>query len=304
MRGFRGEYATLDEAARAEAPGRFVKLSDGYTHYEVGGPSAAPPVILVHGFSVPYFIWDPTFEGLVKAGFRVVRYDLFGRGYSDRPDTTYDQALYARQLAELIAALELPTPLALVGLSMGGAIVVGFTADHPALVDRLALIAPAGISVNLSWSARLLRLPLLGDWLMDRFGERVLLTSLTKDFKRPELLPTFQARYRTQMRYRGFRYALLSTMRHGPLGGMEAAYRRVGEHGHPVLLIWGREDTTVPFAASERVLAAIPQAEFHPIEGAGHIPHYEQPEVVMPILVDFLRRPRHPATPAEGADTV
>ena len=42
-------------------------------------------VVLAHGFSVPYFVYDPTFEFLTQAGFRVLRYDLFGRGFSDRP---------------------------------------------------------------------------------------------------------------------------------------------------------------------------------------------------------------------------
>lgn len=37
----------------------------------------------MHGFSVPYYIWEPTFAALVQAGLRVLRYDLYGRGYSD-----------------------------------------------------------------------------------------------------------------------------------------------------------------------------------------------------------------------------
>jgi pimeloyl-ACP methyl ester carboxylesterase len=54
--------------------------------------------VLIPGFSVPYVIWDPTFEDLVEKGFRVLRYDLFGRGYSDRPDAIYDLELFDRQL--------------------------------------------------------------------------------------------------------------------------------------------------------------------------------------------------------------
>jgi len=58
-----------------------------------------------------------------------------------------------------------------------------------------------------------------------------------------------------------------------------------------VLLIWGQEDRMVPFETSEQVLAAMPQAEFHPIDDAGHIPHYEKPDVVNPLLIEFLNRP-------------
>src|SRR3954471_17451667 len=76
------ERLELTDAVRASAPGRFVRLTDGYTHYELGGPPAAPVVVLVAVFSVPYYIWDPTFEALVGAGFRVLRYDYYGRGFS------------------------------------------------------------------------------------------------------------------------------------------------------------------------------------------------------------------------------
>jgi alpha-beta hydrolase superfamily lysophospholipase len=41
---------------------------------------AGKVIILVHGFSVPYYIWDGTYDSLVKAGFHVIRYDEFGRG--------------------------------------------------------------------------------------------------------------------------------------------------------------------------------------------------------------------------------
>jgi pimeloyl-ACP methyl ester carboxylesterase len=51
-------------------------LSNGVVHYELTGSEDAPVVVLVHGFSVPCYVWDPTFEALTEAGFRVLRYDL------------------------------------------------------------------------------------------------------------------------------------------------------------------------------------------------------------------------------------
>lgn len=285
---FRGETQVLDANARASAPGQFVELTDGFTHYELAGPPEKTAVVLIHGFSVPYFIWEPTFAGLADAGFRVLRYDLFGRGYSDRPGVVYDRTLYERQLLELLDALHLGDSVDLVGLSMGGAIAVGFSARHPARVRKLALIDPAGMPQPGAAVQKLLLVPLLGEWLFDRFAEKLIVAGLAKDFYVQANLAAFEARYRVQMQYRGFKRALLSTLRHGPLGQMAGAYREVGRQGRPVLLIWGRDDRTVPFAVSERVCAAIPHVEFHPIDHAGHIPHYEQPEVVTPILAEFL----------------
>ena len=50
------------------------------TYYEIAGPAHGHPVVLVHDFSVPSCVWDGTFEHLAQAGFRVVRYDLYGVG--------------------------------------------------------------------------------------------------------------------------------------------------------------------------------------------------------------------------------
>src|SRR5579859_5611209 len=78
------ESITLDASERRNVPGSFIQLSDGVTHYELSGPDTGRLVVLVHGFSVPYYIWDSTFSRLVREGFRVLRYDEFGRGFSDR----------------------------------------------------------------------------------------------------------------------------------------------------------------------------------------------------------------------------
>jgi len=68
------------------------------------------------------------------------------------------------------------------------------------------------------------------------------------------------------------------------------AFAELGKSGKPVLLIWGRADQTVPFSVSDDVRKAIPQAEFHAIDDAAHLPFYEHPEIVNPILIEFLRR--------------
>ncbi|MGC9522085.1 MAG: alpha/beta fold hydrolase [Anaerolineae bacterium] len=284
----------LDAAARRGAPGGFVTLSEGKTHFELGGPQTGPrlagAIVLIHGFSVPFFVWDPTFEALLNAGFRVLRYDLYGRGYSDRPRGRYDLTRFDRQLTELIAVLGVETPVDLVGLSMGGAIAIGITDRHPELVRGLVLIDPAGFPMPTLSPMWPLRIPLVGELLMATVGRWLLATGLKKHVRRPEQLPELAKKYRVQMRYRGFLRALLSTMRHGPLQNMADAYARVGRQQRDVLLIWGREDRTVPFELSETVRTVLPRARFHAIAGSGHAPHLERPDLVNRLLVNYLSR--------------
>lgn len=287
---YRNETKELNESTRKETEsGAFAALPDGVTHYELGGPADGRLVVLVHGFSVPYFIWDPTFDFLTGSGFRVLRYDLFGRGFSDRPRLRYNLDLFCKQLIDLLDTLGLTQPAALFGLSMGGPIAAAFTEQNPERVERLLLIDPAGVHpIGLSPLLKLALLPGLGELALGLFGGESMVRSIASDFFGPGLVRQFQEKYKVQMQYNGFVRAILSTLRNGMLGSFLDVYRRVGKLGKPTLLLWGREDTTVPFAHSADLLSAIPHAQLHVFEKCGHIPHYEKAEEVNPLLLKFL----------------
>ncbi|MEW6717713.1 MAG: alpha/beta fold hydrolase [Chloroflexota bacterium] len=283
------ETQSLTDTERARLGEQFISLPDGFTHYELAGPVGAQPVVLIHGFSVPYYIWDHTFPALVEAGFQPLRYDLYGRGYSDRPNVTNSPDLFDRQLVHLISALNLKIPVDLVGLSMGGPISITFADRHPELVRKLVLVDPAGIPMEVPLAFKLVTNPFWGKVLLDLLGGAILPRVMTSDFYNPQNVKAFLKQYRPQMRYQGFIWSLLSTLRNGMLGDFTDVYARVGGQKVPTLLIWGREDQTLPFELSQQILALIPHAEFHPIDEGGHIPHYERPEVVNPIIIRFLR---------------
>lgn len=284
------ENRDLDESTRKETGGSFIKLTDGTTHYELSGPENGKTIVLVHGFSVPCFIFDPTFDFLTKAGFRVLRYDLIGRGYSDRPKTAYKIDLFVRQLRDLLEALNLPQ-VNLLGLSMGGPITASFIDQNPQVVDKFILIDPAGAKrVTLSLLLEAVKLPIFGELALGLFGSGSMVKGIASDMFDPELVEHFQAQYKIQMQYKGFKYAILSTMRNRMLESFAETYARVGKLKKPTLLIWGKNDTTVPFKNSAEILKAIPHAEFHPIENCGHIPHYEKPEIVNKVLLEFLSK--------------
>ena len=288
---YRDETKELNELTRQEASGSFIQLSDGVTHYELSNPEAENTVVLIHGFSVPYFIYDPTFEFLEQSGFRVVRYDLFGRGFSDRPDTRYDIDLFVRQLGDLLDALRFTKPLTLVGLSTGGPITTVFTVRHPERVSKLVLIDPVGAKpLSYSRILKVAALPFLGETIIGLLRSDSLNNKIAARVFDRELIGHFQSRYVVQLQYKGFKRSLLSSLRNHMLDSFLDCYERVGKMNKPVLLFWGRNDPTVPFKHSELLRKAIPAIEFHAIENCGHIPHYEKSEQVNPILLEFLRK--------------
>lgn len=279
------EDTELDEAVRAVAPGDFVQLSDGVTHYDLTGPDAGRLVVLVHGFSVPYYIWDSTVVALTDLGYRVLRYDLFGRGFSDRPNAAYDGAFYDDQLSGLLDALRITDPVDLVGLSFGGFVAAHFVGSHPDRVRTVTFVDPMSEQPEVQG---FLGLPVIGSWFWHVSVVPGLAEGQMTDFLHPENYPTWVDQYRPQMRYRGFGRALLSTVLMSSRVDFEALYGKVAETGIPALLIWGKQDHTVAFTLSEVVRRNIPSVEFAPVDSAGHLPHIEQSGLVHARLHAFL----------------
>lgn len=286
------EKVELTPDVRAALPGEFVELPGGFVHYELAGPRDAPVVVLVHGFSVPYYVWDPTFEALTAAGFSALRYDLYGRGYSDRPEVEYNLDLFTAQLERLLTALEIDEPVALVGLSFGGPVAARYAVEHPRRVRALILIDPQVASVS-AGDIFPLNVPWVGEYLMAVYmAPRMLPRSQTQDFYQPERFPDWEGKYRDQLQYAGFRMAILSTIRNMVHLDPLAEYEALGRSGIPVMLVRGRQDQTVSSQDIDLVRGAIPGAAFHPVDEAGHLPHYEQAGAVNPLLIDFLEEAR------------
>lgn len=167
----------LDDNERQKLPGQFLKIEGGTLSYTRDGEENAPIVVLVHGFSTPKFVWDQTVPVLVQAGYQVIRYDHFGRGFSDRPNTQYDAELYRNELLGLLDGLNIQQPVNLVGYSMGGANVIDFTAEHGDRVKTVTLIAPAGFLPK-NFGIDIVKLPVVGEWVMRSFGAFMALESI------------------------------------------------------------------------------------------------------------------------------
>lgn len=76
----------LNQNNRNNLSGNFVVISRGFVHYERSGSASGPLIVMLHGFPISSHLWERNFYELAKAGFDVVRFDFYGRGYSDRPD--------------------------------------------------------------------------------------------------------------------------------------------------------------------------------------------------------------------------
>ena len=279
------EVNELSEATRTKLGGSYVKLSEGVTHYQLEGPPGAKVVVLVHGATVPMWNWDQQVQALTAAGFRVLRYEAFGRGYSDRPEVTYDQDLYRRQLRELVDKLGLAAPFDLIGLSLGGGTAVNFTARHPERVDKLVLISPL---INNFKVPSFFGIPVLGEFLARLAGIRVITNRFVSLVENHPESEKYTRLFVEQTTYKGFQQSILSMLRNNAVGDYRPAYQIVGRQKRDVLLIWGTGDTEVTRQMITDIKAFIPGLTFKPVEGAGHGIVFQKPETVSTLIISFL----------------
>nr|WP_067058042.1 alpha/beta hydrolase [Mucilaginibacter sp. L294] len=277
------ETKELTYELRKNTNGSYIELSGGVTHYELDGPDTGKVVVLLHGFSVPYYIWNGTYEYLTDHGFRVLRYDQFGRGFSDRPNVAYNKEIYFDQLKELLEKLHLKQPVSLVGVSFGGMLATDFTVANPSLVNKIVLIDPG-------YPAAVPKTPQFITEYYEAIHPEERALGQMEDFKYPDKYPNWVEQYRPQMEYKGFRHAIVSTTYHyaGAYNGRQSNTALNNLH-KPVLLVWGKEDKTVPFTYSDSIRSVL-KTEFLPVDDAAHLPYLEQADIVNPALVTFLRK--------------
>ena len=261
----------MNAAARAKAPGRIAHLSQGDTHYSWTGPRRGPVAVCIHGLTTPSQAWTGVADGLAAMGYSVLTYDLYGRGYSDRPGGVQDRRFFLRQLEDLLSDQDIGDDITLLGYSMGGAIASAFAANSSSRVRRLILVAPAGMGHDLGSMARITRdVPGLGDWLVRvafARGHRKATNAERHLTTTPPDIVDIQQR---ELDRRGFVPAILASLRGMLRGESETEHRLIAAAGLPVLAIWGRDDTVIPLAAGDVLASWNPQARHAIIDGAGH----------------------------------
>lgn len=276
----------------------YLHRPEGRIAYELAGPDGAPLVVCVHGMGELRSAYRFTVPALVAAGYRVASFDLRGHGDSDASFDRLDDVATASDLAALVE--QLGGPATIVGNSMGAAAAVIAAADRPDLVRGLVLIGPFVRDAPTSAVARfatkaVMRLALYRPW-----GPAAWLAYYSKLFpgRRPADFDEHRSRVAASIRRPAYWKAftrLVGQLTHAP------AQARLDDVKQPVLVVMGTRDRDFKDPAAEA--AYVVQrlgGESLLVEGAGHYPMTQYPDVVNPALVAFMRRvaPPAPSVPA------
>ena len=295
----------VDDKFRQQAPGEFVQITDGKIHYRWLGPQSGEIVVLVHGVSVPQYVFSQTAAALVDSGFRILLFDHFGHGFSDRPVAEYDADFFDQQMVEVLDELGLHEPVNLGALSMGGVIAVDFTARHPERVKTLTLFAPAGLRlVNDSDSAlvSLMKSPVIGNWLWRIVARDFYFPEDDDDTAVEDIVSdeSMQGVPELQADYAGYLMAQRQIFRNLRLSHRDDLLTIIAASSVPVLGIFGDADDTISLESAALLADLIPRARVEVINGGTHHLNIHRWSEVRDLMLSFLHNNGAMGLPAEG----
>lgn len=280
------EDASVLADLRAVSGDGFIQSETGVTRYQIFGESNRRTVVLIHSFNGFLESWSPNVASLVDAGYRVVVYDLFGRGLSDRPSVDYDLALFRSQL-DLVLNHVGGEDVYLVGSSFGCVIAADYANHYPEKVNGLAMVGPAGWPQEVGRNP-VLDIPVLGDLVFHYFGERILKPKVKDYFVNSSKYSEAIELWAAFASYPGSMRSALSTLRHSPVLDYTAGWKALGKLKKPTVFIWGKLDVSFPFSNTDELPSLVPHAKIVGIENAAHWVNIEQADQVNNEIISFF----------------
>jgi pimeloyl-ACP methyl ester carboxylesterase len=305
-----------ESVIQIDGPWTHRSLTANGTRFHAASSGDGPLVLLLHGFPEFWWTWRHQLESLAAAGYRAVAADLRGYGGSDKPPRGYDLITAAADAAGLIRALGEANAV-VVGHDWGGLVAWTLAKYFPKSVRRLAVVSaahplnmrasvlasPLGGGAPFAMRARrngyplAFQVPLFPERQLVRDGAS-LVESLLCSWSAPGWPDEETAHvYRRAMRIPSVAHSALeyhrwfvrSTFRPD---GYKFAREMRSPVGAPVLQLHGAVDPCVP-PQTARGAGRYVEAPYRwkLLDGTGHFPHEEHPDLFDAELLGWLADP-------------
>src|SRR5688572_25034003 len=255
---------------------------------------SGPPVVLIHGIRSSADTWKPAMAGLSRE-HTVIAPDLLGHGASATPRGDYSLGAHASGARDVANALG-HERVTVVGHSLGGGIAMQFAYQFPERTERLVLVSSGGLGREVHFLLRAASLP-GADYVLPALTSRRLVDlgrGIGGLLGRVGLQPAGDvgvlARGFASLDNAGSRQAFLHTVRSviEPGGQRVSATERLALAARlPTLIVWGEQDSIIPAAHGAAAHKAMPGSRFETFQGAGHMPHDDDPVRFAALLKEF-----------------
>tara|TARA_R110000787_G_scaffold16622_21_gene50643 strand:+ start:13009 stop:13809 length:801 start_codon:yes stop_codon:yes gene_type:complete len=257
----------------------FISIGDLTHHYSITGPEDGPALVFANSLGTDFRTWDKVIEALPD-GFRILTYDKRGHGLSGMPPGPYSMDQLVSDIESLMDHHGMNDAI-FVGLSVGGIIAQGLWSKRPDLIRALVLSDTANvIGPKEMWDQRIDAITKggiepMGDAVMERWFS-----------------PGFRASRTAELA--GYRNMLVRTPAEGYVGvstairdaDMTDSTRNINI---PTMCIVGSDDGATTPAMVRALADLIDGARFEVIDGVGHLPCVEQPEIMAGLIESFLK---------------
>ncbi|HCR71842.1 MAG TPA: hypothetical protein DIW23_10395 [Anaerolineae bacterium] len=296
------EIETRYEAA--PTTGKFVQAGDVEIHILDMGPADGQAILFIHGTGAWSEFWRETMTPLAEAGYRCIAIDIPPFGYSEKPATpSFGNEAQATRIIALMDALDIDSAI-LFGHSFGGGATLETALMIPERVDALILEDVGGLNLNLVpvektnpslleifFETRAIRNPILSATATNPLLTKTLLSAMLKD-----------PNDATDEKIKILQEPLVLEGATNTLGDWLGYVVNVQEVSlttnptnfqnltMPTLIIWGDSDTVIPLAEGEYLASIIPNAELVVMKDVNHVPHVEDLDNLMPIVLEFLNQ--------------
>jgi pimeloyl-ACP methyl ester carboxylesterase len=251
-------------------------------YYERAG-SGASVLVFLHGGLIDSRLWDPQFKWFAERA-AVIRLDLAGNGRSEPPEDGYSGI---EALSDVLDMLEVERAT-MIGLSGGARIAVDFAISDPSRMERLVAVAP-GLSGYERWALPQEQLSALIHAL--RLGDRDLAAEAWLNLWAPVTKAALLELGRENA----------ESLFAGQLIDLDPpAVGRLAEISAPTLVVVGDKDLADIQTIADLIVAGVPGAEKHVIEGADHFPNVDDPAAFNEVVARFLGLAGYHASGGEG----
>lgn len=233
------------------------------------------PILILHGWGMGSFYWQPISEKLSQVGFRVIAVDLPGSGESSEPKEIWGNNEYVDFILNFISKIGI-NEFHLIGHSFGGALAVKIGANYPEKLKKIVLCDAAFIRderLNLRQKVSRFIAGLAPEWA--------------------KRLPFYPSLEKAIYRLAG----VTDYYRASPI--MREIFKKVVSEDmsnlapkikNPCLIVWGENDLATPLKDGIVLNNLVKNSELKVILGVGHNPYRRKPEEFFEAVSFFLKK--------------
>jgi pimeloyl-ACP methyl ester carboxylesterase len=258
------------------------------------------PLLLIHGFGASIGHWRKNIPVLAAAGYQVFAIDLLGFGKSGKPALDYSLELW-KLLVKDFWQEKIQKPTVFVGNSIGALLALMVVADYPEISAGAVLLNAAGgmnhspkqLNYPLRWImaafTRLLKSPITGQFLFNRIRQKHRIRkTLAQVYCNPDAITEELVEMLYQPSCDAGAQKVFASVVTAPSGRSTRDLLPLVEC--PLLVLWGEADPWTPIKAAKiyQDYSETKNIQLVPIANTGHCPHDENPDVVNPLIVNWL----------------